>query len=290
MLKHIALTIALALFVSFYPTATQATSSVWKVEKDGATIYLGGTIHMLRKSDFPLPKEFSQAYDASDSLVFETDILSLNSSAFVKDMILELSYKGDKTIASVLPPETYQRLESYAAQYGISLDFYRKAKPGLLMSTLTIFELQKLGVTEHGVDMHFAERAATDNKPSIFLETVPQQIQFLAELGVGNEEVFYQNLLREMDAVDEVFIKMIAAWQSGNSKALEDLAVAPMKTSFPSMHQSLLVDRNNNWLPAIESFFENEPVEFVLVGAAHLLGVEGVIEQLKKRGYQITQL
>ena len=74
-------------------------------------VYLGGTIHLLRKSDFPLPAEFDQAYQKSDSLVFETDIRSLSSAELQREFITELSYKDSRTVKSEISPSLYEKLK-----------------------------------------------------------------------------------------------------------------------------------------------------------------------------------
>lgn len=282
-------TLIAILFISFLPTI-QAETSVWKATKDGATVYLGGTIHILRESDYPLPVEFNQAFAASKIVTFETDINQFSSPEMMQMLFEKLSYQDERTIQSELSAETYKKLDEYARNNGLSLSFYRKAKPGMMLSTFLGVELQKMGATSDGIDSHFLKKAIKVNKTTDFLETPEQQIDFLAEMGIGKEEAFYQNMLRDFENTREMLQQMIAYWRAGNSKGLNEIANLAMEKDYPAMHQSLLVDRNNNWLPKIESYFKTKEVEFVMVGAAHLVGSHGIVAMLEAKGYKVTKL
>ena len=83
---------------------------------------------------------------------------------------------------------------------------------------------------------------------------------------------------------------MLAAWKSGNRSEMEKTITGEMKQDFPKIYKTLLVDRNNNWLPKIEVFFESTEKEFVLVGAGHLVGDDGILKKLEERGYKVEQL
>jgi uncharacterized protein len=285
--------IGLILFISLssgFSASTDAKSSVWKVQKGDSTLYIGGTIHILRPADYPLPEQYDAAYQQAEVLVFETDMRALSSPKMMREMILQLSYSGDKTLQSEVSKETYQALESYAKSLGVSLNFMRKAKPGMMMSTFMIQELQKIGVSAEGIDMHFLKRAEQDKKSLDQFETPMQQVSFLAELGVGNEDEFYRTLLKDSAATQTIFLDMLKFWRSGNSEQLDLLVNKTMKTESPKMHQSLLVDRNLNWMPKIEAMSTTPEVEFILVGAAHLIGEQGVIEMLEAKGYNVSQM
>lgn len=285
MKKLVYLLIALGLSMNCY-----ADTSVWKAEKNGNIVYLGGTIHILRAQDYPLPEEFQKAYNASQAVTFETDITQLSSPAMQMKMIKRLSYSDERTIQSELTPETYGQLKAQAESLGMSLDFFKKAKPGMMMSALMVAELQKMGVNQEGIDMHFNNRATNDKKPIYQLETPDEQISFLASLGEGNEENFYKNLLADIENTQSQFIEMLKHWKEGNSEQLDKLVNIEMQKQYPAMYKILLVDRNNRWMPAVEAYFKTKEIEFVLVGAAHLIGESGLVAQLKAKGYKVEKL
>lgn len=283
---------SLLLLVATLLPSTQASaqSSVWVATSGEEKVYLGGTVHLLRPTDFPLPAPFETAYAASDKLYFETDIAGLNDFAVQARMMQELTYSDERTLQTVLNPEAYNSLAAYAGQVGLPLQMLEKFKPGLLVSTLQVIEFQKLGFTPQGVDAHFNGRAMGDGKPVGELEPIDAQIGFIANMGEGNESEFIMLSLEDMKEISTSMEQMVSAWRSGDNAQLAELFVDDMKEQHPPLYKSLLLDRNNNWMPIIEGMFKETGTEFVLVGAAHLVGEDGLLSLLEKKGYEISRV
>lgn len=267
-----------------------AQSSVWLATNGDSKVYLGGTIHMLRASDFPLPSEFDVAYAAADSLYFETDIDAMNNPATQLGLLQQVMYSDGRTLETVLNQEAYAVLSDYTATLGLPMMLLQNMKPGMLVSTLELLEFQKLGFTPQGVDVTFHERAKSDGKAIGSFETVQEQIGFLADMGEGEESEFILLSLRDMEKIETDIESMIRIWRNGDADSLMDLFVDDMKESTPAVFQMMLRDRNNNWLPEIESMLNDQGTEFILVGVAHLIGQDGLVQQLQSRGYQVEQL
>lgn len=278
------------LATSLVPLPAVADTAVWRAQSGDSRIYLGGTVHLLRPADYPLPEEFEQAYQDSDRLYFETDISAMNDMAVQAGMLQQLMYSDERTLESVLNAEAYQALSSYAAGNGLPLAMLQKFKPGLVVSTLQVLEFQKLGFTPLGVDMHFHNRAIGDGKPRGELEPVQAQIDYIAGMGEGNESEFILLSLEDMAEISDTMEELIAAWRSGDNNQLAELFVNEMKEQSIELYNSLLVERNNNWMGVIEGLFNEAGTEFILVGAAHLVGEDGLLAQLQRRGYQVEQL
>ena len=267
-----------------------ADTSVWRASDGNRTIYLGGTVHLLRASDFPLPEEFEQAYAAADEIYFEVDINSMNDLSTQAQMLQQLTYNDDRTLQSVLNEEAYTALEDYTEQVGMPIMLMQKFKPGMVITTLQMMEFQQLGFTPQGVDTYFSSRAMGDAKSLGALETIAEQIGFLAAMGEGNESEFILVSLEDLNDISDSMEAMIAAWREGDAEHLAELFVADMKAQAPEVYDSLLRQRNLNWVPEIERMFMDEDTEFVLVGAAHLVGEDGLLALLREHGYEVTQL
>ncbi|MDT8428680.1 MAG: TraB/GumN family protein, partial [Pseudomonadales bacterium] len=268
---------------------TQLTS-VWEVSSAEHQLFLGGTIHLLRAADFPLPEQFEIAYEAADKIYFETDINAMNDLGFQAQMLQTLTYQDERTLQSVLNEEAYLALNQYAAKSGLPLAMMQKFKPGLLIATLSVLEVQKLGFTPEGVDMHFASRVAADGKPMGELESLDTQLSYLAAMGEGNESEFVLVSLADFEQTAEMMEQMVTAWRAGDDEALSRYFVNDLKSRSPEVYQSLLVDRNENWRHLIEAMLETPERELVLVGAAHLLGDDGLLAMLSAGGYEVRQL
>ena len=281
----------LVLPVLFMPgTSVWAESSVWRVSNGDSEVYLGGTVHLLRPSDYPLPAEYEEAYQASSELFFETDISSMNDLTVQAQMLQQLTYSDGRTLKTVLSNEAYSALEDYTANIGMPLMVLEQFKPGMIVSTLQVLEFQRIGFTPQGVDAYYNTRALGDAKGIGALETIEEQIGFLAAMGEGNESEFILLSLDDLANTHELMEDMIGAWRSGDTSALQRLFVDDMRKRAPELYDSLLRQRNLRWIPQIEAMFDDEETEFVLVGAAHLIGGEGLVELLQSKGYEVTQL
>jgi len=269
----------------------QADTSVWRVSSGDNVLYLGGTVHLLRPSDYPLPDEYEEAYEDADELYFETDITAMTTDLSIQaQMLQQLTYQDDRTLRTVLSTEAYDALNDYAMSTMLPLMMLEKMKPGLLISTLQVLEFQKLGFTPQGVDAFFNTRAMGDGKDTGALETIQEQIGFIASMGEGNESEFVLMSIADLENTEEMMEQMITAWRSGNAPQLKELFVDDMREQAPEVYDSLLRQRNLKWMPQIEAMLRDSDNEFVLVGAAHLVGEDGLLEMLQAKGYNVSQL
>ncbi len=267
-----------------------AETSVWRVSDGNNSVYLGGTVHLLRPSDYPLPEEYEQAYQGSSELYFETDISSMSDLSVQAQMLQQLTYSDGRTLKTVLSEDAYTTLEDYTATIGMPLMMLEQFKPGMIISTLQVLEFQRIGFTPQGVDAFFNTRALGDAKDIGALETIEEQIGFLAAMGEGNESEFILLSLEDLENTNASMEEMITAWRNGDESALQKLFVDDMQQRAPGLFDSLISQRNLRWMPQIEAMFEDPDTEFVLVGAAHLIGGEGLVQLLQSKGYEVSQL
>jgi uncharacterized protein len=272
------------------PIGALADSPVWKVERDGYTIFIGGTIHVLAASDFPLPGAFDEAYRQAAQLVFETSMEGLEDPAVQLRLAHSMLYDDGRTLQSVLSEQTYARLTAYLAERGLPIQNLRPMRAGGVSMMLSLIELQRLGLAGTGVDEFFARAARRDGKALGQLETVDQQLAFLRDMGEGQEDALIDYTLNDLGRLAQMMSELKTAWRRGDDGALETVALIPMRAAFPALYRSLVVKRNEAWIPQLETLLRTREVELVLVGALHLIGPDGLIAALKARGYSVEQL
>ena len=95
--------------------------------------------------------------------------------------------------------------------------------------------------------------------------------------------------IRELDDEKANMKKLVEAWRTGDSPTVEKIVLADLKAE-PVLYQRLLVERNRNWMPKIEALFARPTHALVVVGAAHLVGPDGLLAALKAKGYTVEQL
>jgi len=266
-------------------------TSLWVISQGEEQVYLGGTIHLLRNSDYPLPAPFEEAYDRADELYFETDLGTINSPAFQQQVMAQLTYQDGRSLSTVLNEEAYSALQSYVNDSGlpIPMPMLESFKPGLLISTLSVLEMQKLGFTPQGVDAYFYTRAIGDGKERGQLESIEEQLAMLSRMGEGYESDYVLYSLADFEQLEDELENIVNHWRHGSTDSLSNDFIGPMREQSEVLYQELLVDRNNNWIPQIEAMFNDDDTELVLVGVAHMLGEDGLLTALSSRGYEVTQ-
>ena len=269
---------------------TTHAASVWKVSSDKHTVYIGGTIHILAAEDYPLPKEYDQAFAAASKLVFETDMAAVSSAEFQQKMIAKMTYSDGTTIDQVLEAKTYTTLHQHLTLRQIPMAAVANMKANLLAITLSVIELQRMGFTSIGVDQFYTNLAIEKGKPQAWLESPDEQIAFIANMGNGDENGMIEYSLRDIKKMPETIGQLRSTWLAGDMEGMAAVGIVPFKADYPEIYQDLLVTRNNNWLPQIESMLKDDAVELILVGALHLAGPDSVLSSLAAMGYKVEKL
>lgn len=282
--------LALLLGTVLMSASVWAETSLWKVSKGDDYLYLGGTVHFLPESAFPLPKEFEVAYQAADVLVLETKLPEPTDAALQAALLQAMTYTDERRLSTVLSPAVYQQVADYFAPYGVQLQQLDTYKPGFIVLQMLGLELMKAQMAGEGVDAYFDKKARDDGKQQTYLETVESQIQLLANMGEGYEDAFIAMNLNQFKDFKAYFSAAIAAWRAGDMNMLNDLMVAPAKQLDPVLYQALFVTRNQSWIPQIEQMFGNDQKELVLVGGGHLAGEHSVLVLLQQAGYRVEQV
>jgi uncharacterized protein len=267
----------------------QDKSFLWRVQSDKSNIYIMGSVHFLKKESYPLNKTIENAFDSTQKLVLEVDLKSEDAGR-VQTVTIEKGINRDRTLQQNVSPETYSLAEKRAQELGIDIRALSPLKPWLVALTMTALQLQKLGFDpNYGVDRYLVERAVKSGKTIVGLETVAFQIGLIDQLPERDQESMLRQSLKEMDLLDRGLDQIVRAWSTGDVTTLEGLLLSGMR-EYPAVHQTVIVDRNRRWLPRIEKMIELGESTLIAVGAAHLVGKDGVIELLKARGYTVEQM
>lgn len=265
-------------------------SPVWRIEGNGSVIYLGGTIHVLNESDYPLPAAFDSAYQNSESVVLETDLSTLEDPDALQQLVWLSMYHDGRILKDVLSAETFEAVKQAFIAADLELDDSTRFKPGFISLTLTGQKFAELGLEyTSGVDYHFYNLASSDNKDVYHFESPEEQIQIIAELGSGYEDEFLRQTMNDLDTIEEGMGEMIASWRVGGVGFIEEMCLE-MRDEFPEMYKNFVVDRNQAMYQQIETLLASQQTEFVLVGTLHVIGEDGLLAILEDVGYSVQQL
>jgi len=267
-----------------------AQSSVWKVTRDGATLYLGGTCHVLRPADFPLPPEFDRAFAASARIVLETDLARAQGPEMARIVNEHGLFSGSRTLPDVLTPAAWAAVEAYCAKSGLPVAKARTMRPWFFVLMATVVEMQKLGLSTEGVDAHYFQRARAAGKPVGELEPFERHVQFLINLGAGHESEMVERSLADLQEMPDALVRLLAAWRQGDLPQIDATLLDDLRGQYPAVYRELIVDRNTAWLPQLDAMLATPEVEFVLAGAGHFAGPDGLIAGLRARGCTVEQV
>lgn len=274
------------------PLVATARSSVWTVEHaDGVALYLVGSVHVLRESDYPLPAEFETAYTGAGRLVFETDLDALEEGRMQALVLSRGLYPEGDGLGNHLDETTYRRLMAFCRERSLPLAQFERMRPWLLVLSLSAMEMESLGFgRETGLDAHFHARAVADGKEIEGLEPPDEHLALLAALDQELGEALVGDFLEDMRRLRGMLDDLVAAWRQGDEGALDALVSRDMAERSPALHRRLVLERNRRWLPRIRELIDAGEPAMVVVGSAHLVGEGSVVDLLRRAGYRLKQL
>lgn len=283
---------ALVALLTLWGTLQAANPSfLWRATgPGGGTVYLAGSIHLLSNEYYPLAVAFGDAFERSDLLVEELDMAEMLAPESQMLMLTRGMMPAGQSIDAVLSPQTLSDVRAKVTELGLPLAPLQLFKPWALALTLQGLEWQKAGfAADLGLDRYFYDRARASKKQVQGLETLEYQIARFDEMPMAMQDRLLSETLKEMATTRASVEKLAQAWKAGDAAAIESVVLRDLKSE-PEMYDRLLVQRNRNWIPKIEALFARASPAFVVVGAAHLVGSDGLLQMLKSRGYSVTQL
>ncbi len=261
-----------------------AASPVWAIHGDHNTVYLAGSVHLLKANESALPSAFDRAYAGSHTLVMELDLGKVDPTAAAGWMMEHGMLTEGKDLHAIIGDERYRRVSTEAARLGLPMEMANQLAPWVL--GLQLMELQ---YAQLGFDSQSEHRAQADGRPTMGLETMTEQLGLFEALTPQEQAKFLDLVVTEMRDVGSDTQAVIAAWRAGDAAKLAALLGDEYK-SFPTLYRSLVTERNRRWVPQIEKLLHDKDNYFVVVGALHLVGPGGLLELLRQDGFKPEQL
>ncbi len=262
---------------------------LWSVESDRGTVYLLGSIHLMKKDSYPLPIAIENIYNCCSTIVFEADLNGMNDPAVQAKMMQTGLYPPGETLSGNISGNTFALLQERLQGSVLSADNLEQYRPWLVAQTIAGLEFLRLGFDpELGIDRYFFNRAKRDKRDVLFLETTEYQIKLIANMSEDQQEDFLEGILKEIDAVRTLFSEMLEAWKAGDEERLAAILNIGY-AEHPDIYNRFIVKRNREWIPAIEDLMKQGGNALIVVGAGHLVGRDSVIDLLKKKSYKVKQ-
>ncbi|MES0874803.1 TraB/GumN family protein [Sinimarinibacterium thermocellulolyticum] len=279
----------LALCGSYAAQAQSPAPFAWQVRVAGAPVthHLVGSIHLLPPSAHPLPAGLERAYAASRRLVLESDLAALSSPAVQAQMLAAGSATSADGIAGEIPAALHARLRSRLERQSLQATLCDALRAWLCALTLELGAYQRAGfLPDLGIDQHFHARARADGRAVVWLEALEQQVALFTQMP---DRLGVDFLVAALDGVDDPALSpraLLEAWRKGDVAHLH-AQVERLRREHPLVYARLLAERNAAWLEPLEGWLRDGTPTLVVVGAAHLVGSDGLVAGLRERGFEL---
>ena len=272
---------------------TPARALLWRVSDADNSLDLLGSFHALRGEDYPLPAAVDAAFAESEALAFEVPPAEMESPELAKQMMSAGMLPEGQTLQSKLTAATWHRLDVYCSKNGLQAQNMQRFAPWFVSLMLSLREMQKLGFDPKlGMDRNLMARAAKSNKPTSGLETAADQIRVLSTMAPATQVQLLEEALDEAENPDGNMDSLHDDWRRGDAKAMEAAMVLQLRDKYRQLYQRINVDRNRAWMPKLVAMLDRHKRDdvMIVVGSLHLLGPDGLIEQLRAKGYTVQRL
>jgi uncharacterized protein len=269
--------------------ADSSLHALWELHGKHNTVYILGSIHVLRPTDYPLAPAVLNAYSNAKSIYMEVNLQEIDSQRMQTELLASARLPEGKTLPVIMGKQRYERASALAREVGVEISIFDAFAPWFVAEVISQLQLQKLGFQPtSGVEMFFLEHARSDGKPVAGLETVHDQIALFDALSMDAQADYLVSSLEEAHDLPKEVEAMVHAWQRGDTAWFADQLKSELGRD-PALYQSVLVARNRKWVPKIEAMLNDDKNYLVIVGTGHLVGQGSVIELLGKDGIIATQ-
>ena len=268
---------------------TDADPALWVVKDDDTTIYLFGTVHVLKPGLSWFDEAVKDAFDKSDEMMLEI-VMPEDQAAVAKTMMPMAMDQTGKTIPTRLTADQLKAYQAAMVSVGLPANAFDGFEPWFPAMTLSVLPLTKLGYDpEQGAEKLLTKFAKADKKPVSGLETLEEQLGFFDQLPDTQQVAFLNAVVKDMDKLGPMLDKMVVLWAKGDPDGLA-IAMNESMAATPELAKTLLYDRNARWADQIKTRMDRPGTVFIAVGAGHLAGEKSVQDYLKDRGLTATRI
>ncbi|MCX6156328.1 MAG: TraB/GumN family protein [Candidatus Kapabacteria bacterium] len=277
------------LVLSFIISSNAQNHFFWKIESSNSTLYLLGSIHFGKKTIYPLDSIIEKSFESSDNLVIEMDVNHVDKNILMKKSF----YNDGSKLNDHISQNVYELIKKKFAVKGIKEPFYEKMMPWLAFIRLQQLDLLKSGFSpEEGIDMHFINNAEKVKKSILSLETLDDQINTFEKVFNQVDSSHFEKIINDFESQTNMVDTLFEVWKRGSLEEMTKLALEDSSDSVEKKINSIMLDeRNIRMYSKLIEFMTEKHKYFVVLGAAHLCGENGLVNLFSKNNkYKITKL
>jgi len=269
-------------------TPAWADPAVWAARGPNATVYLLGSVHLLRPGTVWEGPAVRRAFDEASECWFEAVLP--DDPAAMQGVMMSTGLDPAHKLSDLLPPNRRALLDKLAAESGVG-PAMQAMRPWLAAVVLTGQRLLKAGYDPAlGVDTVLQAQAKAAGKRVAGVETMDQQMRLLAGLPQGLAVKFLLSVMDDAAKGPAVIDEMIRRWQSADTEALAQISSGQIRKETPDLYRINFVERNETFARAVEGFLAGDKTVLLVIGAGHLAGPDNVRDLLARRGIKVERV
>lgn len=263
--------------------------AMWVLKDKDSTVYLFGTMHLIKKDTVWRTKAMDEAFKASEDVWFEaTDV---GDQAKAQAAVMKYGLSLDKPLSSRLSPEELKAFQKVASDFGLPAAQLEPLRPWLVGLQISLVPMMKAGYDPNsGADKVLMTEAEAAKKQMVSLEGVEMQMSFFASMPEAEELKFFNYSISEAGKGVSELDKLAENWRTGNENGLAGAAEEMRSKGGEYVYDMMLTNRNLNWADAIAKRMEGKGTTFIAVGALHLSGKDSVQAILAERGIKAKRV
>jgi len=267
---------------------TEASPALWVVKDDDTTIYLFGTVHVLRPGLSWFDDAVRKAFDDSDEVVLE---LVMPEASAMQAAVMKHAVNASGTpLSQQVPADKREAYTQALAKLGMPATALDTFQPWFAATQMSVLTLTSSGYDANsGAEKVITQAATEAGKPVSGLETVDEQLGFFSGLSSASQIALLASTIDELPNATKLTDDMVAKWAAGDPQGLGELMNESLRET-PELSKVLLADRNARWAEWIEARMAKPGTVFIAVGAGHLAGNDSVQAMLAGRKLTATRV
>jgi uncharacterized protein YbaP (TraB family) len=267
-------------------SAVDAEPAIWRLSDADSEIYLFGTFHLLPPSLKWQTDELDLIMERIDALYLEADVHTPEAQARVQAMVPALAFNPPGvTLSSLLDDDANAVLARIAPTLGAAPAMMEPMRPWFAQLFLAATQMQMLGFDPSaGAEMALIAQIGERPVRMGYFETAEQQLGFLADIPDEVQARGFADGLRQLEVMPSLLDEMVRGWAMGDMDTINRMINDTMREDTPELYETIIVQRNQNWVPQIREILDGEGVVLIAVGAGHMPGENGIIALLAEDG------
>lgn len=271
--------------------AVVADPAIWRIKGTHGTVYLFGSIHVMKPNVDWETAKVKAAFTASD--VMYVEVANLDDVAAAQPLAMQFGTDLAHPLSTKISKDDVALLDAAAKSMGMPGEgMLEPMQPWLVSTALELLPILKDGYDPtSGIDMKLLAKAKAAQKPVKGFETMADQVHLLADAPQAQQVELLHKELTELDKSAAEMNDLVTAWERGDVEKIGKMENDELAAKYPVDYERLVVDRNTRWTATLDGLLKDPATGsvFVVVGAAHLAGPDSLIKMLEKDGWKVER-